>query len=234
MRHIKETRMTRKDIKKAILSITLEVAKIIGTALGTTILLLFEILAKAPIYTPIGLLLFDEFDDELSSIELYEHIGEFAENIKDQINTIQVALLDIKETKEEKIELKKEEEKKELLTTKDFNDDIIEYIRNILIKLNGLPQEEQRLFTEKLKEILTDYTSKYFDALKNPSSAPLTQYTALLVRQTALNKLVTIDLAVSSRIKIHNKISSISLEEQEILSMMQSTQTSNQKLEMKL
>ena len=212
MKHIKRTRKTRKDIIKAILRIALEISKIIGTALGATLLLIFEMLAASSRYTPVGLLLFDDDDDiDFISFDLYENIGEYANNIKDYIDDIKEASLDIKETKEEKIELKKEEEKKALLTTKDFNDDIIEYIRNILIKLNGLPQEEQRLFTEKLKEILTDYTSKYFDALKNPSSAPLAQDTALLVRQTALDKLVTIDLAVSARIKIHNKISAISL-----------------------
>ncbi len=240
MRHIKTIRKTRKDIIKAILRIALEVAKIVGTAIGATLFLILEAIAHGSRFGLFSIFMHDDLaDDDFLSFEMYEYIGEFAENIKDQIDTIQVALLDIKETKEEKIELKKEEEKKALLTTKDFNDDIIEYIRNILIKLNGLPQEEQRLFTEKLKEILTDYTSKYFDALKNPSSAPLAQDTALLVRQTALDKLVTIDLAVSSRIKIHNKISAISLEEKEVLSMMQSSgETSplqeGQKLEMRM
>ena len=222
----------RKEIIKAILQIALEVAKIIGTAIGATLFLIFESFTRFSLFS---IIINDGYsNDEFVSFEIYKCIGDFVENIKDQIEEIKDASYEIKMAKEE-IKLALEEKKKALLTTKDFKDSIIEYIKNILLRIEQLPEEEQRLFTERLKEILLDYTSKYFDALKNPSNEPLAQDTALLVRQTTLDKLVTIDLAVSSRIKTYDKISAISLEEEEVLSMMQSTtETSSQNLKMKL
>jgi hypothetical protein len=100
-------------------------------------------------------------------------------------------------------------------------------MRTILLKLEEIPKEEQRFFAGKLKEILADYTTKYCDALKNPSTEPLKEDKAVISRQTALEKLVTVDLAVTARIKAYKKISEVTVEEKEILSMMQSsTQTS--------
>ena len=233
-------RKLRLEIVKSILKIALEIAKIIGTAVGTTLLLLLELLVHSSRYTPVGLLLFDDDDDdELMSIELYSYIGDFVDNIKDHIEDIKVLLTEMQTAKIQEKEQEKAKELQDLLAVKTFNDGIIEYIRNILLKLDQLPLEEQRFFTEKLREILADYTSKYFDALRNPNTEPLQEDKEAIVRQTTLDKLVTIDLAVCARIKVNNKISAVSVEEKEILAMMQQkTQTSppqeGQKLAMRM
>ncbi|MBR4693607.1 MAG: hypothetical protein IKP07_02235 [Bacilli bacterium] len=220
----------RKEIFFAILKIAGEIAKSLGVALLGVITFIFEILVKSNVF----LLIFSETDIfEFISFEMFASIGEYIENIKDYIHDIKDARAEIKEIKEEQIKAQLETKAKNTVVTKPLNDSVIEYIRDLLFKIEVLPTEDQQAFTKKLKEVLADYTSKYIDSITNPKDQNVKAKSLSIVRQKTTEKLSAIDMAIRARINIQDKVTAINLAEQELLSLMDSKESTPKTLELK-
>ena len=212
----------RKKIIIAILNIAKEIAKSLGIAVLGVFFFIIEVITRC---TPLIIMISEDHVFDFIGIEMIKSIGEFIDNIKDYVQEIKEAKGEIKNIKKEQVEKQLEIQAKDLITKKTFNDSILEYIRDLLLKITELPIEEQKIFTSKLKEILADYTSKYIDSLQNTNENSLQKEDPLLIRQRTLETLTTIDLTINERIKIHDKVSAITTEEQELLSLMNSKES---------
>ena len=220
----------RKNIFFAILKIAREIAKILGITILAAVTFIFEILVKSNF---VYLLISDTDIDDYISFEMFESIGDYVENIKDYIHDIKDAKTEIKEIKEEQIKAQIETEAQKSIVTKPFNDSIIEYIRDLILKIEVLPVEEQQAFTQKLKEVLADYTSKYINSITNPKDQNVKAESLSIVRQKTTEKLSAIDMAIRARINIQDKVTAINLAEQELLSLMNSKESKNKSLELR-
>ena len=204
----------RKNIFFAILKIAREIAKILGITILAAFTFVLELLVKSNF---VYLLISDTDIDDYISFEMFESIGDYVENIKDYIHDIKDAKTEIKEIKEEQIKTKIETEAQKSIVTKPFNDSIIEYIRDLILKI----------------EVLADYTSKYINSITNPKDQNVKAESLSIVRQKTTEKLSAIDMAIRARINIQDKVTSINLAEQELLSLMNSKESKNKSLELK-
>lgn len=220
----------RKEILTNILKIAKEIAKSLGVALLGVVTFIFELIIKSNF---IYLIISDTDIDDFAAIEIFESISDNIDNIKDYIYEIKEAKAKIKEIKEEELQAQLEAEAKNTAVIKPFNDSIIEYIRDLLLKIEVLPVEEQQAFTQKLKEVLADYTSKYINSITNPKDQNVKAESLSIVRQKTTEKLSAIDMAIRDRINIQDKVTAINLAEQELLSLMNSKESKNKSLKLR-
>ena len=207
-------------------------------ALGTLemligiIIVVLEAAAKGSVHAMTMRILEDKgiFDYEIESVDICENAVDHFRNIGDLWSENRELKETLKEektiSKEEARITKQEQAKKKAIAAilkKLNNMDIIAYVTKLMNKVKNFSVEEQRALISKIKEVLSDFNTKYISGIDKINSAQTevdTDYLAL-AKETTMKKLYVIEQVMDNALK--NK-SNYKLKEKRVEKLITSTE----------